>query len=74
MLLPVTLTIRANVKLTSVVRALRMVSSELEQRGCGRKLGLLGGSSCIHTKIEFEPSSSTSSSESVLQRPFDGWA
>ena len=43
------------------------------QWGCGQNLGLSGDSSCIHTKIEIEPSSSISNSENVLERPFGNW-
>ncbi|RMS95128.1 hypothetical protein ALP58_200116 [Pseudomonas savastanoi] len=32
---------------------------KLTHRGCGGNLGLLGGSSCIHTKTASERSSST---------------
>ena len=33
----------------------------LTHRGCGQKLGLLGGSSCTHTKTAFEQSNFISS-------------
>jgi type I restriction enzyme S subunit len=41
------------------------------QGRCGQNLGLRGGSSCIHTKIEFEPLSSLSSLGCVPKQPFD---
>lgn len=45
----------------------------LTRGGCGRKLGLPGGSSCIHTKTGFERSSCTSSSATGSRRPFANW-
>ncbi|WP_099790743.1 PhnD/SsuA/transferrin family substrate-binding protein [Variovorax sp. 54] len=41
--------------------------------GCGGKLGLPGGSSCIHTKTEFGRSSCTSSSANASGRRFASW-
>ena len=41
--------------------------------GCGRKLGLPGGSSCIRTKIGFEPLSSTSSWANASDPPSVNW-
>ncbi|MBS0454479.1 MAG: ABC transporter substrate-binding protein [Proteobacteria bacterium] len=43
-------------------------------RRCGQKLGLPGGSSCIHMKIGFEQSSSTSSLANESKQPFVNWA
>ena len=43
-------------------------------RGCGRKLGLPGGSSCIPTKIEFEQLSSISSWANASGLPSGSWA
>jgi hypothetical protein len=42
--------------------------------GCGRKLGLLEGSSCIHTKSAFARSSSISSWANGSLRPSTCWA
>jgi len=47
----------------------RFVFSFNVQGGCGGKVGLLGGSSCTHTKSAFEQSSFISSSINASQRP-----
>lgn len=47
--------------------------ANLTRRGCGGILGLLGGSSCTHTKTALEQSSAISSSGNALERPFDSW-
>jgi hypothetical protein len=50
-----------------------LVLEERTDRGCGRKLGLPGGSSCIPTKIGFEPLSSTSSLANASDPPSASW-
>lgn len=60
---------RAEVGMSATVGADRKRS----QWGCGRKIGLPGGSSCIHTKTGSERSSCTSSSANGSRRPSANW-
>ena len=49
-------------------------AKQFEVWGCGQNLGLVRGSSYIHTKSGFVQSSSTKNSAGVLVQSFENWA
>ncbi len=65
-------TIRLELQLVSVTADLNLTHFSTNW-GCGRKLGLPGGSSCTRTKTAFERFSFTSNTAEAPRRPFASW-
>jgi len=63
----------ADIKQAVTKQAPARTKLQLVKGGCGRKLGLPGGSTCIRTKTGFERSSSTSSLANGWGRPSASW-